>query len=187
MWTWTQVMWTGLMLPENDWNRGKIVIDGGPDSSWHGAEVTCAEFQNLAGRASAKNWKTSVRKLESHGEPGLRMGHYLREQAKQYGRGYVGRTLSHYWSKERQWFQATVVSYEEKNGAHLLRYAVDGESHWVYLCMEEFKVGLNYTRRPNPFWTLFLRVMSDSYVTGRRPRRDRGGVSYEGRRCLKKY
>lgn len=146
---WTQVMWTGLMLPENDWNRGKIVIDGGPDSSWYGAEVTCAEFQNLAGRASAKNWKTSVRKLEPHGEPGLRMGHYLREQAKKYGRAYVGRTLSHYWSKERQWFQAAVVSYEEKNGAHLLRYAVDGEAHWVYLCMEEFKVGGQQHPPPN--------------------------------------
>jgi len=133
-------MWTGLMLPENDWNRGKIVIAGGPDVSYHGVEVTCTEFQNLAGRASTKNWKMSVRKLEPHGEPGPQMGDYLREQAQQYGKEYVGRTLSHFWSKEQRWFQAAVESYAETSGAHLLRYAVDGEAHWVYLCMEEFKV-----------------------------------------------
>jgi hypothetical protein len=36
----TQVMWTGLMLPENDWTRGKVVVAGGPDVSYHGVEVT---------------------------------------------------------------------------------------------------------------------------------------------------
>jgi hypothetical protein len=83
------MLWTGLMLPENDWNRGSMVITGGPDATYHGVEVTCTEFQNLAGRASTKNWKTSVRKLEPSGEGGARMGDYLRAQAKQYGNAYV--------------------------------------------------------------------------------------------------
>jgi adenosylcobinamide amidohydrolase len=55
-------------------------------------------------------------------------------------RRYVGRTVSHYWSKEQHWYYAEVMAYEERSGVHLLKYAVDGESHWVYLCMEEFRL-----------------------------------------------
>ena len=44
--------------------------------------MTCTEFQNLAGRASTKNWKMSLRKLEKNGEPGPQMGDYLRDQVR---------------------------------------------------------------------------------------------------------
>jgi hypothetical protein len=37
----------------------------------------------------------------------------VRAQAKQYGKEYVGRSVSHFWSKEQRWFQAAVVSFAE--------------------------------------------------------------------------
>lgn len=103
-----------------------------------GSIVGAGEFERMSGCGSSKKWKSSCKKLQDDGQPGVSMLTHLIERGDEKGDSVIGRRVGIWWPTESVFYLGFIEGYNVANGEHTIRYD-DGQAEDVMLFMQRVK------------------------------------------------